>query len=201
MELPTGTDDETMSWIAQGTPPIYFGFGSMRVDSPGDAVAMISEACAELGERALICAGVTDFDNLPGYDHVKVVGEVNHALVFPACRAFVHHGGPGTLAAGMRAGIPTLVYWIGAEQPIWAAQTRRLKVGLAGRLKGVTKKSLVADLRTILAPPYVTRARELAGQMTKTEVSVNTAADLVEEAARKNRARLTERIAHDAKVL
>ncbi len=54
MELPTDTDDKVLSWIAAGTPPIYFGFGSMRVTSPADTIAMISAACAHLGERALI---------------------------------------------------------------------------------------------------------------------------------------------------
>ena len=34
LELPTATDDEVMSWIASGTPPIYFGFGSMPIESP-----------------------------------------------------------------------------------------------------------------------------------------------------------------------
>ena len=29
MELPTDADEEVASWIAAGTPPIYFGFGSM----------------------------------------------------------------------------------------------------------------------------------------------------------------------------
>jgi UDP:flavonoid glycosyltransferase YjiC (YdhE family) len=183
MELPTDTDDEVMSWIAAGTPPIYFGFGSMRVESPAEAVAMIGEACAQLGERALVCAGVSDFNDLPRYDHVKVVGQVNHALVFPACRAVVHHGGAGTTAAGMRAGIPTLVLFIGAEQPIWAAQVKRLKVGLARRFSSVTRESLVADLRSILGPTYVVRARELATQMTKTAVSVTTVADLLENAS------------------
>ena len=57
MELPTDADDEVASWIAAGTPPIYFGFGSMPVGSPADTVAMISAACAQLGERALICTG------------------------------------------------------------------------------------------------------------------------------------------------
>src|SRR5271169_5130984 len=28
LELPTEADDEVLSWIAEGTPPIYFGFGS-----------------------------------------------------------------------------------------------------------------------------------------------------------------------------
>ena len=147
MELPTDADDEVASWIAAGTPPIYFGFGSMPVQSLADTVAMISAACAQLGERALICTGANDFTHIPHFDHVKVVGAVNHAAIFPACRAVVHHGGAGTTAAGMRAGIPTLILWITADQPIWAAQVKRLKVGSARRFSTTTQESLVADLR------------------------------------------------------
>ncbi len=85
----------------------------------------------------------------------------------------------------MRAGIPTLVLPIGAEQPIWAASVKRLKVGLARRFSRITRKSLVAELRTILAPQYVGRAREIATRMTTPKDSVTSAADLLEEAARK----------------
>jgi UDP:flavonoid glycosyltransferase YjiC (YdhE family) len=34
-------------------PPIYFGFGSISVESAADMLAMIGAACAQLGERAL----------------------------------------------------------------------------------------------------------------------------------------------------
>ena len=62
LELPTDADDEVMSWIAAGTPPIYFGFGSsVRLPCPLTRSPMISEACAQLGERALICSGASDF--------------------------------------------------------------------------------------------------------------------------------------------
>lgn len=186
LELPTATDDEVASWIAAGTPPIYFGFGSMRVESPADTVAMVSDVCAELGQRALICAGVTDFHDAPHRDNVKVVREVNHAAVFPACRAVVHHGGAGTTAAGMRAGVPTLVLWIGAEQPAWAAQVKILKVGKARRFAGATKKSLLKDLGAILAPEYAVRARQIAGRMTPSNVSLTTTADLLENAVRRH---------------
>ena len=57
MELSTDADAEAASWMAAGTPPICFGFGSMPVESPADAVEMIASACAQLGERALVCAG------------------------------------------------------------------------------------------------------------------------------------------------
>ena len=107
MELPTDADEEVASWIAAGTPPIFFGFGSIPVESPADTLAMISAACAQLGERALVCSAGTDFSHVPHVEHVKVVGTMNYAATFPACRAVVHHGGTGTTAAGLRAGVPS----------------------------------------------------------------------------------------------
>ncbi len=187
MELATGADDEVASWVAAGTPPICFGFGSIPVESPADTLAMISAACAQLGERALVCAGWTDFSNVPHSDHVKVVGAVNYAAIFPACRAVVHHGGAGTTAAGLRAGVPTLILWVADVQVIWGAAVKRLKVGTARRFSTTTEKSLVADLRTILAPQYLSRAREIATRMTRPAESVAAAADLVENFARLKR--------------
>jgi UDP:flavonoid glycosyltransferase YjiC (YdhE family) len=184
MELPTDADDEVASWIAAGTPPIFFGFGSIPAESPADTIAMISAACAQLGERALVCSAGTDFSHVPHFDHVKVVGAMNYAAAFPACRAVVHHGGVGTTAAGLRAGVPTLILSTDLDQTLWGARVKRLKVGTARRFSTTTQKSLVADLRTILAPQYVTRAREIAIRMTKPAESVTAAADLVEDFAR-----------------
>jgi UDP:flavonoid glycosyltransferase YjiC (YdhE family) len=191
MGLTTDADDEVASWIAAGTPPICFSFGSMpacsALESLADTVAMISAACAQLGERALVCSGWADFSDVPHFGHVKVVGAVNYAATFPTCRAVVHHGGAGTTAAGLRAGVPTLILWTLPDQPIWGAQLKRLKVGTTRRFSATTLESLVADLRRILAPEYVTRAREIATQMTKPAESVGRAADLVEDFARLRR--------------
>ncbi len=187
MELPTDADGEVASWIAAGTPPIYFGFGSTPVRSPAHMIAMIAAACTELGERALIYSGASGSNCISDSDHVKLVGLVNYAAIFPICRAVVHHGGAGTTAAGLRAGIPMLVLWDVADQPIWAAQVTRMKVGCARRLSTTTRESLVAQLRQVLAPQYATRAREIATRMTKPAESVTAAADLLEGTARRKR--------------
>jgi UDP:flavonoid glycosyltransferase YjiC (YdhE family) len=184
LELPTDADDDVLSWIAAGSPPIYFGFGSTPVASPADTAAMISEACAQLGERALIYSGVNGFQPITHSEHVKVVGAVNFGAIFPACRAVVHHGGAGTTAAGMRAGIPTLMLWIGHDHPIWATAVQRLEVGSARPLSATTPESLVADLRSIMSPQCAARAREIATRMTKPAESAASAADLLENAAR-----------------
>ncbi|MGV0838520.1 glycosyltransferase, partial [Mycolicibacterium thermoresistibile] len=119
--------------------------------------------------------------------HVKVVGAVNYAAVFPACRAIVHHGGSGTIAASLRAGVPTLVLWTAGDQPFWGAQLRRMKVGAARRLSTTTEDSLVTDLRRILRPDYATRVRAVADSMTDPADSVAQAADLVERYANSER--------------
>jgi len=187
MELPTDTDEEIASWIAAGTPPICFGFGSIPVESAADTLAMISSACAQLGRRALICAAGTDFSGVSHFDHVKVVSVMNYAAALPACRAFVHHGGSGTTNAGLRAGVPALVLWTMPDQGAWGERVRRLKVGARRRFSTTTQESLVTDLRTILDPQYLTRARQLAARMTKPAESVAVAADLVENFARLKR--------------
>jgi UDP:flavonoid glycosyltransferase YjiC (YdhE family) len=186
--LETAIDEEVTSWINAGTPPIYFGFGSMPVESPADAVAMITQVCAELGERALISAGVWELDEIAAAEHVKLVGAVNHSAVFPACRAVVHHGGAGTTAAGARAGVPTLVLWVSADQPVWARAVRKLKIGTSQRFTSMNKKSLTAALRTVLDPAVARRAREFAGGLATPAQSVASAADLIEHAARPVRA-------------
>ena len=189
LELPTEADDEVLSWIAEGTPPIYFGFGSgVWLPYAAQTFGLISVACARLGERALICSGASDFADAPPSDQVKIVGAVNHSAVFPACRAVVHQGGAGTTAAGMRAGVPALILWHPInDQQIWADAVTRLKVGSGRAFSASNLGSLVADLRSILDPQCITRAREVAAQMTKPAVSVASAADLLEDAGRLGR--------------
>jgi UDP:flavonoid glycosyltransferase YjiC (YdhE family) len=189
LELPTEADDEVLSWIAAGTPPIYFGFGSgVWLPYAAQTFGLISLACARLGVRALICSGASEFADVPDSEQVKVVGAVNHSAVFPACRAVVHQGGAGTTAAGMRAGIPTLILWHPInDQQIWADAVTRLKVGAGRAFSASNLGSLVADLRSVLDPQCITRAREVAAQMTKPAVSVASAADLLEDAGRVGR--------------
>jgi UDP:flavonoid glycosyltransferase YjiC (YdhE family) len=188
LELPTDSDDEVLSWIADGTPPIYFGFGSTPIGSPAETVAVISAACDQLGERALICSGANDFSDVPLADHIKVVRAMNYAAIFPACRAVVHHGGSGTTAAGLRAGVPTIILWTVWDQPVWAAAVEQMKVGCGRAFYDSTLDSLVADLRKILTPHCAARARGVATRMSKPTESVARAADLLEAAARTARA-------------
>ena len=41
----------------------------------------------------------------------------------------VHHGGAGTIAAGLQLGLPTMVVPFFGDQHLWGAQVARLGVG------------------------------------------------------------------------
>ena len=176
----TDADDEVASWIAAGTPPIFFGFGSTPLSkSPADTIGMMVAACAQLGERALVCSGETDFSGIPQFDHVKVVSAVNYAAIFPACRAVVHHGGSGTTAASLRRSTHA--------DPL--DDGRSAVLGSYGQtIEGghhpahfdhhpkVAGRGPAPDPR----PAILTRARQIATRITKPAESVANAADVLE---------------------
>ena len=80
-----------------------------------------------------------------------------------------------------------MILWTLPDQPFFAAQLKRLKVGAGRRFSTTTQKSLVADLRRILTPQYVARAREIAPRITEPVRSAAAAADQVEKFARLGR--------------
>jgi UDP:flavonoid glycosyltransferase YjiC (YdhE family) len=183
LESPTDADDAVLSWIGEGTAPVYFGMGSTPISPPAEIVEMIVAACAQLNQRLLICTGPNDLAEFDRFDHVKFVSAVNHATILPGCQAAVHHGGAGTTAAAMRAGVPSLILWLWLDQPVWGAGVQQLKIGTAQRFADVNQQSLAVGLKSIFALDYLARARNIAAEMISPQESASSAADFVEAAA------------------
>jgi vancomycin aglycone glucosyltransferase len=80
-----------------------------------------------------------------------------------------------------------LILWLWLDQPVWAAAVQQLEVGSARRFSDTTEKTLVADLRSVLAPHYLARAREIAPTTIPPHESANLATDFVEYAAQPDR--------------
>jgi vancomycin aglycone glucosyltransferase len=182
LESATDNDDAVLSWIAEGTAPIYFGMGSTPIAPPAEIIGMMVASSAELNQRLLVCTGPNDLSEFDHFDHVKFVSAVGHTTVLPRCRAAVHHGGAGTTAAVMRAGIPSLILWLWLDQPMWAAGVQQLMVGAGQRFADLTPESLTAGLQSVLARDYSWQARNIAVEMISPHESASTAADFVESA-------------------
>ncbi len=98
---------ELQEFLDRGSPPIYFGFGSMPATDNFPQVRMFVQVCCRVKRRGLVyCPELSQADRSVFTDDVRWVGSVPHEWLFPQCAAAVHHGGAGTTAATLRAGIP-----------------------------------------------------------------------------------------------
>jgi sterol 3beta-glucosyltransferase len=174
-------DADLQRWLSAGDAPAYFGFGSMPVRDPKAALRMIEGVAQRLGLRALVSAGWSDLgtDSVSN-ERVRVVGVLNHDAVLPRCRLAVHHGGAGTTAASLAAGLPTLVCSLFADQPFWGAQLGRLGAGAHIEFAKLDGPTLERALRQLLEPATAERARVLADAMRGESNAVARAADLIE---------------------
>jgi UDP:flavonoid glycosyltransferase YjiC (YdhE family) len=103
-------DADLDTWLASGEPPIYIGFGSMSGAATTRLDALLHEALVPAGRRVLVSAGWAGLATqgaLP--EGWRVVQDTPHAALFKRVAVVVHHGGSGTMAQALRAGVPQVV--------------------------------------------------------------------------------------------
>ena len=94
-------------WLTEGEKPIFIGFGSMVIKEPGRLEKIIKETAHKIGKRILVQSGWSKLDVQDGSPLLFNVGPCPHDWLLPQCCGVVHHGGAGTVAAGLRHGLPT----------------------------------------------------------------------------------------------
>lgn len=152
-----------VAFLDAGAPPVYIGFGSMRV--PKDSARIATEAIRAQGARALVARGWAELGLSDDRDDCYAVGEVNQQALFGRVAAVVHHGGAGTTTAAARAGAPQVIVPQAADQPYWASRVTDLGIGAALDGPVASVESLSAALRTALAPETRARAAAMAGKV------------------------------------
>ena len=168
-----------VEFLNRGPPPVFFGFGSMPVLDPQATLRLIAEVADDVGVRALVGAGWSDYGAAD--DGVFVVGAFDHDTFLPRCRVAVHHGGCGTTHSVLRAGLPAVVCSFLTDQPFWARQLRRLGVGVHLPYVDLRRDRLAAALRAILDDETKRRAQALSTTLLA-EDGARVAAEFVEAA-------------------
>ncbi len=117
---------ELLEFLRAGEPPVYIGFGSMTGHEKEDII-MIENALQ--GKRAILNTGWSGLhnDNLP--DSMFLVDDVPHDWLFPQMTTVVHHGGAGTVAAGLRAGVPMIIVTHLGDQFHYGRRIHELGIG------------------------------------------------------------------------
>lgn len=171
------------AFLAAGEKPVYIGFGSMKSGTGAQLLRITLEALRQLNLRAVLAAGWGEVpeEDLP--DTVYLLrGFVPHGWLFERVAAAVHHGGAGTTASSLRAGIPTLVVPFGGDQYFWGSRVHALGCGP----KPLSRSQLTAErfagrLQSLTATEdYARNARQIARAL-RSEHGTQNAADLIEQ--------------------
>lgn len=171
------------AFLEQGPPPVYVGFGSMTGRDPAGLTTTVLAALARTGRRAVIQGGWGNLDPAQLPAHCLAVDDVPHDWLFPRVSAVVHHGGMGTCAAGLRAGVPGVIVPFFADQPFWGSRLARLGVAPPPIPRSrLTVQGLAAALERVHRDAAMRARAAAAGQALRTEQGAVTAAGLVEQA-------------------
>jgi UDP:flavonoid glycosyltransferase YjiC (YdhE family) len=120
---------DLLHFLEAGEPPVCIGFGSMTGRDPQAMTRLVVDAAVQSGRRAVLLsgwAGIGDA-NLP--PSIFCLDAAPHDWLFPRMAAVVHHGGAGTTAAGLRAGVPSVIVPHLGDQPFWGQRVEALGVG------------------------------------------------------------------------
>jgi UDP:flavonoid glycosyltransferase YjiC (YdhE family) len=174
---------DVLDFLDAGDPPIVFTPGTAM--KHGRKFFEVSvQACQALGRRGMLLTqhknqlpstlpeGIRHFEYLP------------FSLVLPRVAALVHHGGIGTTAQALAAGIPQVIRPMAYDQPDNAARVQLLGAGVSISPKDYVAKTVAERLNGLLSSSAVSaRNREYALRI-NAEQSLRETCDLIEDLAR-----------------
>jgi len=108
-----------IAFMESGPAPVSITFGSM-IHSEEDFVPMIARAVQKTGCRAVIQSVPGRTSQSVNSSSIYLAESLPHDWLFPRSSCVVLHGGAGTTAAVLRAGVPGIFVPHGYDQRYWA---------------------------------------------------------------------------------
>lgn len=168
-----------LDFLRSGSTPVYIGFGSMSNRNPEKTADLVIQALAHTKQRAVLLSGWGGLqkNNVP--DSIFMIDSIPHSWLFPRVSAVIHHGGASTVAAGLRAGVPSVIIPFFGDQPFWGQRIADLGVGA----KPISRKKLTVEKLANAIQEVVTnegmrhRAAKL-GKQIQTENGIQSAVEI-----------------------
>jgi sterol 3beta-glucosyltransferase len=161
--------------------PIYIGFGSMPERDSSRMTRLILDALRLSGQRCVLLSGWAGLGREQLPDTVFHVESIPHAWLFKRVAAVVHHGGAGTTAAGLRAGVPSIITPYTADQFFWGSRIAALGVGPRSvSYHKLTAERLAAMIRQAVTDKEMRQKAAEVGQVIEAENGIGRAVETIE---------------------
>ncbi len=172
---PTDLED----FLAAGEPPVYVGFGCNHNRDAAEVTDLVVRALKAAGVRGVLATGWGGLESVARSDQFYSLESAPHAWLFPSMAAVAHHGGAGSTAAGLRAGVPSILIPFTSDQPFWGRRVHQLGLGP----KPIPRKDLTAErlesaVRLAMTDTAIRRRSEEMGRMIRAEDGVGKAVAL-----------------------
>ncbi|MCU0486253.1 MAG: glycosyltransferase [Anaerolineales bacterium] len=143
-------DSDLVAFLQAGPPPVYVGFGSMRLPNAGQTTQIVVEALRQTGQRGLLLSGNGGLLDVKEHG-IHTFSGAPFSWLFPQMSALIHHGGSGTTALGIRAGVPATAIPFMMDQPFWGRRLAALGVGWHPiPIKQLTRDKLAAAIEIMV---------------------------------------------------
>ncbi len=173
--------NELKAFLEAGSPPVYIGFGSMAGRSPEKVAGLVQDALAQSGQRGVLLTGWGGMRPEFLSERVFALDSAPHNWLFPRMAAVVHHGGAGTTAEGLRAGVPSVIVPFVFDQPFWGARVKALGVGPQPILqKRLSAERLAGAIRAAVEDTEMQKRARLVGETIRAEDGVGSAVKIVQ---------------------
>lgn len=120
-------EPEIENFLREGPIPLL-NFGSVNFDDVEKVLESFLRHWPE-DRRILVQSGWAGLMRENAPDNIKFLGRVSHDALFPRLSLLIHHGGAGTTAAALHAGIPQIIVPHIADQWFFGDEVNRLGVG------------------------------------------------------------------------
>jgi len=122
---------DLLAFLDKGVAPLLVSLGAMSLynDQDLESASLFVGAIQQAGVRAIIQGWEESIRQMNLPDTILAAGSLPHSWLLPHCVGAVHHGGFGTTAACLRAGVPALVIPHVADQFYWAQRVFELGTG------------------------------------------------------------------------
>lgn len=171
---------ELQAFLGAGDAPVYIGFGSMGGRNPEQMAELILAALSKSDQRGVLLTGWGGLHARQVPDSVFVLDSAPHNWLFPRMAAVVHHGGAGTTAEGLRAGVPTVVIPFVFDQPFWGARLKALGLGPAPiPHRKMTADRLADAIKLAVTDEKMREQARLCGEAIRAEDGVGGAVDII----------------------
>jgi UDP:flavonoid glycosyltransferase YjiC (YdhE family) len=183
--------DETTQWqppleltdfLNTGSAPVYVGFGSMMTPQVEEMAQIAVAAARKAGRRVLLAAGWAGLKAQKNARDIFQIDAAPHQWLFPRMAAVVHHGGAGTAAAALRAGVPNVIVPHFGDQEFWGWRVHALGLGpQAIHRHRLTVENLAQAISAATEDAGIrSRAQEFSARI-QAENGVRKACDLIED--------------------